>query len=404
MAADQLREECEVQHGGRAASRAVGTLTPVAHEVEAEFTVGRLGRSVRFPTGNLEAAVAHRQLEVGDRALDRGVDLLLGRQGRPLVDADVYGAGGDVFERLRHDLEALPHLGHPHEVAGIAVAGRRAADLEVEVFVGEVGLVLAEVAGDTAGAGHGAGGSAIDRFLFREHAHALRAIDEDAIAGEQPLHVFERLGEGLHEGADLFDHQRREVLRDAADAGPTVGEPRAAEGLEDVVDHLALIERVEEEGERTGVETDSAVGEQVVADPGQLGDDRADRPATGRQVDAQQFLHGVMPGHVVGHRGDVVHAIGDRHVLVEREVLAELLEARVQVAHFRHRVDNPLAVEFEHQPERGVGGGMLGAEVERPEVVLRPLGRGIGGRIAAERSWGWGDGHGWLAVASCGRG
>ena len=373
-----------MQDRGRAAPGAIGGLAAIAHQIEAELAVGRLGRSVGFATGNLEAAVAHRQLEVGDRALDRGIDLLLGRQGRSLVDAHVHGAGRNVFERLRHDLQALPHLRHPYEVAGIAVARRRAADLEVEVFIGEVGLVLAEVAGHAAGAGHRAGGPGVDGLCFGEHTHALRAVDEDAVAGEQPLHVVERLGEGLHERADLLDHQRREILRDATHASPAVGEPRAAEGLEDVVDHLALIERVEEEGERAGVETDGAVGEQVVADPCQLGDDRADRPAAGGELDAEQFLHGVVPGHVVGHRGDVVHAIGDGHVLVVREVLPDLLEPGVQIAHFGHRVDDPLAVELEHEPKRRVRGRVLGSEVERPEVVLGPRrAGGIGGRRAA---------------------
>ena len=193
-------------------------------------------------------------------------------------------------------------------------------------------------------------------------------------------------------------------MRHTTDASPAVGESRTAERLEDVVDHLALIERVEEEGEGTGVEADGAVGKEMVADAGQLRDDRADRPAAGREIDAEQFLHGVVPGHVVGHRGDVVHAVGDRHILVVREVLTDLLKARMQVAHFRHGVDDPLAVEFEHEPQRGVRRRVLWAEVERPEIVLGTLGRRIGRRIARERSWGWCDGHGWVTAASCGRG
>ena len=108
----------------------------------------------------------------------------------------------------------------------------------------------------------------------------------------------------------------------------------------------------------------------MVADPRQLGDDRADRAAAGGELDAEQFLHGMMPGHVVGHRGDVVHAIGDRHILVEREVLADFFEAGVQIAHLGHRIDDPLSVELEHEPKRRVGGRVLRTEIERPEVVL----------------------------------
>ena len=264
---------------------------------------------------------------MGDRPLDRRIDLLLRRSCNPLVSADVHLAGGDVLDRLTEDLQALAHLLHADEVAGIAIAGGSAADLEVVIGVGKVGLVLPQVTGDAAGAGHGACGAAVDRLLLREHADALRAVDEDPVAGQQPFHVVERLGEGAEEGADLLDHQRREIMGDPADPGVAVGEPGSAERLENVVDHLALVEAVEEEGERSRVEPHRAVAEEVVTDPGQFGDDRADHLATWRQIDPQERLHGVVPGDVVGHRRDVVHPVGDRHVLVEREVLADLLKA-----------------------------------------------------------------------------
>jgi hypothetical protein len=314
---------------------------------------------------------------VRDRALDRGVDLLLGGQRGPLIDAHVERSGGEILDRLGDDLQALPHFLHPHEVAGVAVAGRRAADLKLEVLVGEIRLVLAEVAGDAAGPRHRAGGPAVGRLLLREHADALRAVDEDAVAGQQPLHVVEGLGEGRHEAADLLDHQGREVLRRAADTGVAVGESGSAERLEDVVDHLALIERVEEEGEGTGVEPDRPVAQEVVTDARELGDDRTDVAAPRRELDAEEGLDGVVPGDVVRHRRDVVHPVGHGDVLVERQMFADLLEPGVQVAHLRQRVDDPLTLELEHEAERRVGGRVLGAEVERPEVVLRPLSGGL---------------------------
>ena len=75
------------------------------------------------------------------------------------------------------------------------------------------------------------------------------------------------------------------------------------------------------------VERRGAAAEQVVADPGQLGDDRADVLAARRQLDAQQLLDRVVPGDLVGDRRDVVHPVDDGDVLVVVEVLAELLEA-----------------------------------------------------------------------------
>ena len=84
---------------------------------------------------------------------DRRIHLLLVGQRRPLVDADVHRARRQVLDRLLDDLQALAHLGHPHQVAGEAIAGRGAADLEIEIGVGQVRLVLAQIAGHAAGPG-----------------------------------------------------------------------------------------------------------------------------------------------------------------------------------------------------------------------------------------------------------
>ena len=135
--------------------------------------------------------------------------------------------------------------------------------------------------------------------------------------------------------------------------------------------HFALIKGVEEERERPDVEPHRPGAEQVIADAGQLGDDRADVLAARRDLDAQQLLDRAVPGHVVGHRRDVVHPVGDRDILVVVEVLADLLEAAVQIADVGHRIDDALAVELQHQPQRRVRRRMLRTEVERPQVVLR---------------------------------
>ena len=79
-------------------------------------------------------------------------------------------------------------------------------------------------------------------------------------------HVGVRLRKLLDEVADLLDplvvhveHQRR---RRACSSDETAGRRR----LEDVVDLLALIEGVEERGERAEVERRRADAEQVIAD------------------------------------------------------------------------------------------------------------------------------------------
>ena len=132
-------------------------------------------------------------------------------------DADQVGGSStaitrQVLEGLLDDLQALSHLLHADKVSGVAVAGRSTTDLEVEVSVGQIRFVAAEIAGDATGPGYRPGGTTVDRFFLGQQANPLGAINKDAIAIEQPLHVVERLGESLQERSDLLDDQRGEVL------------------------------------------------------------------------------------------------------------------------------------------------------------------------------------------------
>ncbi len=52
-------------------------------------------------------------------------------------------------------------------------------------------------------------------------------------------------------------------------------------------------------------------------------------------------------------------------------MLAELLEAGVQIADVGKGIDHALAVEHQHDAQRGVRGRVLRTEIERPQVVVR---------------------------------
>ncbi len=117
----------------------------------------------------------------------------------------------------------------------------------------------------------------------------------------------------------------------------------------------------------------------MILDSGEFGADGADGLAARGQLEAEQPLHGRVPGDVVGNGRDVVHAVGDDHVLVVIQVLAELLEPAVQIADVRRAGDDAFAVELEDEVERGVGGGVLWAEVEGPEVGVEVGGLKGGG-------------------------
>src|SRR5207247_191155 len=116
-------------------------------------------------------------------------------------------AAGQVLDRLLNDLQALQHLLHAHQIAGITVPRRGTDDLEIEVFVGEVRLVFAQVAHHAAGPGNRSGAAQVDGIFLGEHADALGPLDENAVAIEEPHHVGIRLGKVLDEGPYLL-HKR----------------------------------------------------------------------------------------------------------------------------------------------------------------------------------------------------
>ena len=75
----------------------------------------------------------------------------------------------------------------------------RTADFEIEIAVGEIWFIFAQVAGDAAGAGDRAGRRAVDRRLLRQNSDPFRPLDENAVAIEEPADVGVDLGEAADE-------------------------------------------------------------------------------------------------------------------------------------------------------------------------------------------------------------
>ena len=89
-----------------------------------------------------------------------------------------------------------------------------------------------------------------------------------------------------------------------------------------------------------------------------------------RDLDAEQPLRAEREGDVVARRVEVVLAVGPRDDLVVLAVLADLLEAAVQVADVRDAAHDRLAVELEHQAQHAVRRRMLRADVDEHVLAL----------------------------------
>ena len=236
----------------RAAAGAVGHVAAVTDEVESEFAVGRFGRRVDLFAGHLDAAVAHDQLEVRDRPFDRLLDLLLVGKHRSARRADIDRPGGQVLDRLCDDLQALvafrpcgPGSGRSSHRLVMQRTGNRNPRRPGTVRPCE--------------------GPGSRRWPGRSARKRRRLIASSRLSTPTPLvrstkmrlrlssrsMSCERLRESRGGTSRIFSIDlRRDVVHQPADAGVAVGESGSAEGLEDVVDLLALVEGVEEERER----------------------------------------------------------------------------------------------------------------------------------------------------------
>ncbi len=134
---------------------------------------------------------------------------------------------------------------------------------------------------------------------------------------------------------------------------------------------FALAEAVEEDGERADVHGVRAEPDQVRLDAGELVEQHADVLRALGDLKLQQLLDCEAVGEVVGHRAEIVDAVGERDDLLVELGLAGLLDAGVQVADVGRERDDGLAIDLEHQAEHAVGRGMLRAHVEDHGVVAR---------------------------------
>ena len=91
-------------------------------------------------------------------------------------------------------------------------------------------------------------------------------------------------------------------------------------------------------------------------------------PALGH-LHLQQALHRAAVGHRVEVVGEVVHPLDYRDHLPVGLVLGGLLDARVHIPDDRFEVAHHLALERHEQPQHAVRGGVVGAEVDRQQLM-----------------------------------
>ena len=137
---------------------------------------------------------------------------------------------------------------------------------------------------------------------------------------------------------------------------------------------FALAEAVEEDGEGADVHGVGAEPDEVRLDAGELVEQDAEVLGALGDLEAEELFYRQSVGDVVGHRAEVVDAVGERRDLGVELGLAGLLDAGVEVADVGGEGDDGLAVDFEDEAQDAVCGRVLRAHVEDHGLV----GDGVG--------------------------
>ena len=169
----------------------------------------------------------------------------------------------------------MPHLGHAHQVPVVSVAVLTDWNLEVEVLVVGVGLRFAQVPLHAAGAQHWARHAQRDAIRSGNHSDIFRALDPDAIRGEQFFVLVDLRAKESEEVLHFLLEAAVGFVLKAANAEGVRGEPCSAIFLVDLQNLFAVTERIEKRSDGADIERMRAQPELVAGNAVQFSEDHA---------------------------------------------------------------------------------------------------------------------------------
>ena len=173
-----------------------------------------------------------------------------------------------------------------------------------------------------------------------------------------------------------------EVAIDTADTQVVEEQLLARQRGQHLDDLVALDEPIQDGRQAAQVEGQPADEERVAGDAVELPGEDTDVLRAARHLEVEQLFRGQDRQGLAEHRGDVLERIAVADGVVPVAVLADLLDAAVQVAEHGVEVDDALTVDLEDDPEHAVRGGMLRAEVDEHLALAERVELGL-----ALRAW-----------------
>ena len=160
-----------------------------------------------------------------------------------------------------------------------------------------------------------------------------------------------------------------DVAVDPADPEVVEQQPLPGDRGEHLGDLVALDEAPQDRGQAAEVERHPAHEQGVRQDPVELARQHPDVLGAARHLDVQEVLERHHRRPLAEQRADVLERVHLAVDVVVVRVLAQLLDAAVEVAEDRVEVDDLLAVDLEHDPQHAVRGRVLGPHVDEHLAV-----------------------------------
>ena len=197
-----------------------------------------------------------------------------------------------------------------------------------------------------------------------EHSDAFHTVFGDYVAGEYLVVFLDVGGEHIEELVDIFNEVGGEILHEAADALIVESHAGTASFLHNVENLFANAESIEQHCGCAEVHAICADEEAVGSNARELVHDHADHLSAARDLNAGSLLDGHTEAVVVWVGREVVRTIHEVESPGISELLADLLDATVDVAAVEVDLLDGLTVDSCTETEHAVSGRVLRADVD----------------------------------------
>src|SRR5690606_34416992 len=167
--------------------------------------------------------------------------------------------------------------------------------------------------------------------LGTNRSNANSSIHEDPVASEQVLEFFQHFWIFTQELLEFLECDVVEISFEATNAADVRSKSRSADFFPDLIDEFAVLHHVEEASVCAAVHTNNRIANEVVGDSCQFHYDDAEIVNTLGSLNAEKFLAGDVPAHVVDGSRTIIQPVSKRSDLVQWPALCNLFEGPVNV-------------------------------------------------------------------------